>query len=257
MAIITLTTDLGLRDHYVGILKGKILARSPQVTLVDISHEIDPFNIQQAAFVLKNAYHYFPEGTIHLLSVHAENKAALKCVVIEYKKHLFTGLDNGLFSLIFDDYPDKIIEVQRDAATVSAYIAKDVLAETSSLLATGTAIQTLGKQLSSIETKTFLRPPENQDMMKGSVVYVDRFGNVIINITKERFEKNRAGRRFMIHFRKNDEFHMMSNSYSDVRDGEKLCLFNSSGYLEIAINKGNASELLGLHVDDIIQIEFE
>jgi S-adenosylmethionine hydrolase len=115
----------------------------------------------------------------------------------------------------------------------------------------------MGKQLGAIETKSYLRPPDNDFIMKGNVVYVDRFGNVIINITKERFEKLRAGRDFVINFKKNDEFREISNTYSDVQEGEKLCLFNSSGYLEIAINKGNAGELLGLQTDDMIQIEFE
>ncbi len=256
MAIITLTTDLGLRDHYVAVLKGSILSKSPLSTLVDISHEIAPFDIQQASFVIKNAWHYFPQKTIHIVNVHAENKASLKCVAIAYKQHFFIGLDNGLFSLIFEDYPDKIIELAR-SSEAAFYLAKDVLAEAASALANGTEIQMLGKLLSSIETKTFLRPPDNEFIMKGNVVYVDRFGNAMINITKDRFEKIRAGRDFSINFKKNDEFHEISNTYSDVPEGEKLCLFNSAGYLEIAIHKGNASELLGLHVDDTIQIEFE
>ncbi len=257
MAIITLTTDLGLRDHYVAVLKGKILSYSPQTTIVDISHEIPPYDIQQASFVLKNSYSFFPERTVHLVSIHGENKASLKCVAIEYKKHFFIGLDNGLFSLIFDDYPDRISEIARDVASVSTFIARDILAQASTSLAGGTAINSIGKQLNSLETKTFLRPPDNEFIMKGNVVYVDRFGNAIINISKERFERIRANRDFSIHFKKNDEFHALNNTYSDVAEGEKTCLFNSSGYLEIAINKGNASELLGLHVDDMIQIEFE
>lgn len=256
MAIITLTTDLGLRDHYVAVLKARILSQSPAVTLVDISHEIAPFDIQQASFIVKNAWHYFPEKTIHLLSVHAENKSSLKCVAIEFRQHYFVGLDNGLFSLIFDDYPQKIIELAREQ-NAAIYLAKDVLATAASALAKGTELTSLGKQLGSIETKTFLRPPDNEFIMKGNVVYVDRFGNAMINITRERFEKIRSGRDFSINFKKNDEFHTISKTYSDVPEGEKMCLFNSSGYLEIAINKGNASELLGLHVDDTIQIEFE
>src|SRR5437870_3047431 len=110
MAIITLTTDLGLKDHYVAMLKGKILTSFPAANLVDISHDIQAFNIQQAAFILRNSYAYFPVNTIHLVNVMADRKQ-LRCVLIKYKNHYFAGVDNGLFSLICDDIPDMIIEL--------------------------------------------------------------------------------------------------------------------------------------------------
>lgn len=257
MAIVTLTTDLGLKDYYVAVLKGKILTAAPSANLVDISHEIQPFNIQEAAFILKNSYTYFPPKTIHLLSVYAENKSSFKCIALEYKKQFFVGVDNGLFSLLFEDHPEKIIELSRNGHPSSVFVARDILSDAASRLANQQSIDSIGKQLSDIERKTYLRPPDNAFVLKGNIVYVDRFGNVIVNISKERFENIRLGRNFVINYRRNEEFHEFKETYSDVPEGERLCLFNSAGYLEIAINHGNASQLLGLHVDDVIQIEFE
>ena len=94
MAIVTLTSDLGLKDFYVAILKGKILSKAPTTNLIDISHEIAPFNIQEAAFILKNSCFHFPEKTVHLVSVHAENRTTVKCVAMEYNNHFFVGIDN-------------------------------------------------------------------------------------------------------------------------------------------------------------------
>ncbi len=257
MAIVTLTSDLGLKDFYVAILKGKILSRAPTTNLVDISHEIAPFNIQEAAFILKNSCFHFPEKTVHLVSVHAENRSQVKCIVAEYNNHYFVGMDNGLFALVFDDQPTKIVEITQIASTVSSFIAKDILSDAVGDLLEGKKLELIGNPLNSLESKTYLRPPDNSFMVRANIVYIDRFGNLIINISKDRFEKSRAGRNFVINYKRNEEIREISGSYCDVSEGEKLCLFNSGGYLEIAINKGNASKLLGLHLDNTIQIEFE
>ncbi len=257
MAIVTLTSDLGIKDYYVAIIKGKILSRMATANIVDISHEIAPFDIQEAAFLLKNSFFHFPAGTIHLVSVHAERRNPTKCLIIEFKDHFFVGIDNGLFALLFEDQPTKIIEVLPGQEKNSSFIAKDVLSDIVGDLLSGKKMENLGSQLNAIETKTYLRPPDNAFMMRANIVYIDRFGNLIINITKERFEQNRKGRSFIINYKRNEELREISETYGDVPEGERLCLFNASGYLEIAINKGNANQLLGLHLDNTIQIEFE
>jgi len=257
MAIVTLTSDLGIKDYYVAIIKGKILSRVPSANIIDISHEIAPFDIQEAAFLLKNSFFYFPAGTIHLVSVHAERRSPTKCLVIEYKNHFFVGIDNGLFALLFEDQPTKIIEVAQKTENNSSFIAKDSLSDIVGDLLSGRPIDVLGNMINAIETKTHLRPPDNAFMLRANIVYIDRFGNLIINITKERFENSRNGRSFIINYKRNEELREISETYGDVPEGERLCLFNASGYLEIAINKGNANQLLGLHLDNTIQIEFE
>lgn len=257
MAIVTLTSDLGVKDYYVAVLKGKILSRAPVATLVDISHEIAPFNIQEAAFMLKNSFHHFPAGTVHLVSVHAENRPMVRCVALEQNGHFFVGVDNGLFSLLFDDPPMRVVEIPYSAENITSFIAKDILSAAAAHLALGLPLEKLGAPVQSLESKTFLRPPDNSFMIRANIVYIDRFGNLIANISKERFEKARAGRSFVINYKRHEELREFANTYSDVPEGERLCLFNSAGYLEIAINKGNASQLLGLHLDNTIQIEFE
>lgn len=257
MAIVTLTSDLGIKDYYVAIIKGKILSRVATTNIVDISHEIAPFDIQEAAFLLKNTFFHFPKGTIHLVSVHAERRDPTKCLVIEYNGHIFVGIDNGLFALLFEDQPSKIIEVPQGTTNNSSFIAKDALSEIVGDLLSGKSLDSLGTPLHTIESKTHLRPPDNAFMIRANIVYIDRFGNLIINITRERFENSRKGRNFVINYKRNEELREISETYGDVPEGERLCLFNASGYLEIAINKGNANQLLGLHLDNTIQIEFE
>ena len=257
MPIVTLTSDLGVKDYYVAIVKGKILSRVPTAQLVDITHDITPFNIQEAAFVLKNTFPHFPAKTIHLVSVHAETRADTKVVIVEFENHLFVGMDNGLFALMTDDQPGKIYAVPDKTGQKTAFPAKDWMSDVVSDLLEGKSPASLGAPLSALESKTYLRPPDNSFIMRASIVYIDRFGNLITNVNKERFEKIRAGRDFVINYKRNEELRDISTTYNDVPEGERLCLFNSSGFLEIAINKGNASQLLGLHLDNMIQIEFE
>lgn len=257
MPIVTLTSDLGVKDYYAAVLKGKILTGAPQAQIVDITHEITPFDIQEAAFVLRNACFHFPARTVHLVSVHAESRNHVKAVVLQYRDQFFIGMDNGLFSLMFEDHPDRIIEIPKASETMTSFMAKEVLVDAAIKLLNGATPESIGNALGALETKTYLRPPDNQYLIRANIVYIDRFGNLITNITRERFEKSRAGRTFIINYKRNEEIRSIVSTYNDVPEGEKLCLFNSSGHLEIAINKGNASQLLGLFLDNTIQIEFE
>jgi S-adenosyl-L-methionine hydrolase (adenosine-forming) len=257
MPIVTLTSDLGIKDYYVAIIKGKIMTQVPAAQLVDITHEITPFNIQEAAFVLKNTFPHFPEGTIHLASVHAETRMDTKIVVVEHANQYFVGMDNGLFALMLDDLPHKIVEIPQILENPTTFIAKDKLCDVVVNLLNGKSFSSMGQALSSLETKTYLRPPENSFLIRATIVYIDRYGNLITSLSYKRFEKLRAGRSFIINYKRNEELREISTTYNDVPEGERLCLFNSSGNLEIAINKGNANQLLGLHLDHLIQIEFE
>lgn len=255
MAIVTITTDLGVKDHYTAIVKGLILSKAPDVCIVDISHEVSPFNIQEAAFILRNAYTSFPPGTIHFAGVQTGKRTQLRGIALSAEGQYFVGLDNGLFSLVLDHDPDCIVELGESA--MPSFPARDLLCDAIAQLAGGKPIEALGRKLNAMETRAYLRPPDNGQMMKGNVVYIDRFGNLIINITKARFEEQCRGRSFHIFYARSEALHEIKNTYSDVNEGMLLCLFNSSGYMEIAINQGNASRLLGLQYDDIIQIEFE
>lgn len=257
MGIITLTTDLGDTDFYQAALKGSIISHFPEVRIVDISHNIPSFNIPHAAFVLGNAYTYFPKNTVHLIGIDSIFSNNNRYVALRYDDHYFVGTDNGIFSLIFEKYPTEIVELNlmQDLKYLH-FPLTDILSKAACHLATGGKLSDIGDPLPQLLDRKLIQPIEEKDSLRGSVVYVDSFGNVISNISKDLFNKVQRGRPFIVHFRRNESLNHLSWHYSEVPEGEKLCLFGISNYLEIAINKGNASELLGLNQGEIIRIDF-
>lgn len=257
MAIITLTTDLGSKDFYQAALKGSILTILPTATIVDITHEVPSFNISYAAFVLKNVYHYFPKGTVHLIGIDSVFSENTKYVGLKYQDHYFVGADNGIFSLLFDGKPDEIVElnIMQDLKYLHFPLV-DIFVKAAIHLAKGGKLKDVGLPTDGIEERTLLNPVIEKDMIRGSVIYIDTFCNVITNITKELFTKIQRNRDFTLFFRKSETITQLSWHYNEVPEGEKLCLFGISNHLEIAINKGKASGLLGLHLSDIVRIQF-
>ncbi|HHM21463.1 MAG TPA: hypothetical protein ENJ20_05510 [Bacteroidetes bacterium] len=254
MAIVTLTTDFGLEGYYPGVLKGVILNENPDVQLVDITHGIKPYDIVQAAFVLNNTCHTFPPGTVHLVSV--DNRPApLSLMAFEQDGHFFIGPDNGLFSLMFGELPHPVYRVplpkgdpfpfSRGSAGAIAHITA------------GKPLVELGLPVAEPLRRIALQPVTSPSQIRGSVIYTDHYGNVIVNIRQELFEKVRNKRRFRLFFKRHDPIVQLSRNYHDVPVGETLCLFNDAGFLTIAINMGRAAGLLGLKPDDMVQIDFE
>jgi len=256
MAIITLTTDLGSKDFYQAALKGSILTILPTATIVDITHEVPSFNISYAAFVLKNVYHYFPKGTVHLIGIDSVFSENTKYIGLKYHDHYFVGADNGIFSLLFDEKPDEIVElnIMQDLKYLHFPLV-DIFVKAAIHLAKGGKLKDIGLPTANIEEKMLLNPVIEKDI-RGSVIYIDTFSNVITNITKELFTKIQRNRDFTLFFRKSETITQLSWHYNEVSEGEKLCLFGISNHLEIAINKGKASGLLGLHLGDIVRIQF-
>ncbi len=257
MAIITLTTDLGDKDFYQSALKGSILSLLPNVTLVDVTHNIAPFNIQQAAFVLKNSFPYFPKGTVHLVGIDSVYNQNTRYLALKHQDHYFVGSDNGIFSLLFTEDVQEIVElnIMQDLKFLH-FPLTDILAKAAVHLAKGGKTKDIGIPVTTLEEKVNLHPVIERDIIRGSVIYIDAFQNVITNITRELFTAVQRNRDFTLYFRKNESISQLSWHYNEVPEGEKLCLFGISNYLEIAINKGNASGLLGLHLNDIVRIEF-
>jgi len=258
MSIITLTTDLGDKDIYQAALKGSILRILPTVNMVDITHSVAAFNIQQAAFILKNSYYYFPEETVHLLGIDTVYSDDTKFLAIRYNKHYFVGTDNGIFSLIFDEDPEEIVEIDilQDLKFLHFPLA-DILAKAACYLADGKPLTSIGIPVQDIEKKMTLQPAVERNQIRGMVIYIDAFQNVITNITKDFFNRVQEGRRFVLYFKRNETITHLSWHYNEVPEGEKLCLFGISDHLEIAINKGNASGLLGLNLGDSVIIDFQ
>jgi hypothetical protein len=262
MQIITLTTDFGLQDYYIPALKGAILSRRQDLNIVDISHTIRNHDIVQAAFTLKNAWAAFPEGTIHLVSVHNFGGERSRFLAFEYQKHFFIGPDNGIFSLIFPNLfasanghltPALFTEIPFGGLNFNPL--RDAIADAIGKLAHQLPLSELGAKAEDIVQRFTLQPVILPSQIRGSVIHIDNYQNVITNITKDLFEQVGRGRSFHLYFKRNEPISQLSKHYNDVPIGETLCLFNSD-YLEISIHMGKASELLGLKVEDTIQIDF-
>lgn len=258
MAVITLTTDLGYKDFYQAALKGALYSLLPSVNIVDITHSVSAFNILQAAFIVKNAFHYFPKGTVHLIGIDSVFSEKRKYLAVKYMDHYFIGSDNGIFSLIFDgNKPQEIWElnIMQDLRFLH-FPLTDIFAKAAAHLAAGKRIKDIGVRIPHIEERTYFQPTIEKDLIKGTVIYIDAYQNVITNISKDLFSSIQQGRNFELNFRRNEKITRLSWHYNDVEEGEKLCLFGISNYLEIAINKGKAAGLLGLQINDFVRVEF-
>jgi S-adenosylmethionine hydrolase len=258
MSIITLTTDLGDKDIYLAALKGSILKLLPAVNIVDITNSVAAFNVQQAAFILKNSFYYFPDNTVHLIGIDTVYSGDTKYLALKYKNHYFVGADNGIFSLMFNDEPEELVElnIMQDLKFLHFPLA-DIFVKAACHLASGGKVSEIGIPLNEIEKKMNLQPVIEKNLIKGAVIYIDSFQNVITNITKDLFNRVQQSRNFVLQFKRNETISHLSWHYNEVPEGEKLCLFGISDHLEIAINKGNASGLLGLNLGDSVIIDFQ
>lgn len=272
MRIITLTSDMGTQDYYVAAVKAAILGQSPEVQIVDITHHIQPFDIAQAAFVLKNVYRSFPIGSIHVAGIDSEKTNPLqnpgsplvRHVIVKYDGHYFIGADNGIFSLFLQKNPDGVFEIDFGLTDEDyTFPVKTVFARAASMIANGKEPESFAKPISELNQRTVLAPTTNPNLIIGTVIYIDGYGNVITNITRELFERQVNGQSFRILLRGGShEIDEIRKSYNEVPDGEVVALFDSSGHLEIAINKGvegnggGASGLLGLRLGDTVRVEF-
>ncbi len=265
MKVITLTTDMGLKDYYVASVKGTILRQFPEAVIIDISHQIAPFDVVQAYFVLSNCYVDFPKGTIHIIGVNPFETDDSRHLLIEHEGHYFIGADNGIFSLLFPQTPSRIYELNlvEDTFTQS-FPTKNIFAKAATHIAKGGSPEVIGNRIQKIKELQLLRATAERNIIKGTVIYIDSYGNVITNISIQLFNEVGKNRPFKIYLtRAGYTISKIRKNYNEVPEGEKLALFSSSGHLEIAINKGvegsggGANKLFGLKISDTITIEFE
>lgn len=257
MPIITLTSDWGLKDHYLAAVKGTIFSLLPDAKIVDISHDIPKFDIAQAAYIIKNAYQYFPEGSIHIIGINTVASIETPHIAVEYNNHIFIGADNGIFSLIFENEPNKIIEIEiPQDSDYFTFSSKDVFAKAACMIANGSKTDELGSPVTSLNNKLRLKPIIDENSIKGMVIYIDAYENVISNIAENQFRKVQKGRDYIIEVRKNT-IKKISKSYTDVREGDIVALFGSNGLMQIALNTDKAKSLLGLDYFDIITVTFK
>lgn len=275
MSLITLTTDFGTKDHFVGAVKGAIYSELPDAKIVDITHEISPFNITETAYILKNAYKSFPDKTIHVIGVDSELSTDNKHIALELDNHYFICPDNGLISMIASEIkPTKIVEINIHDRIESSFPVLDVFVQVASHIARGGSLSVIGREIDTYKKIVEIKPKvnEQQTIIAGGVIYIDNYGNVITNISKKQFNAIGKGRDYKVTARRYT-FSKIYNRYNEIvdysvtdkrqYDGEKLAIFNSAGFLEIAIYRSNletvggASTLLGLEYRDTITVEFE
>lgn len=255
MTIITLTTDLGLRDFYVPSVKGMIYQEIADATVVDITHQIKPFDIAEAAFILGNTFTDFPQGTIHLVSVESDQDTQGTFLLASIEGQYILAKDNGLLSLITEQPPNELIKFQAADQHHLKFPLKHMLAQKAVEIAKGSPLDALGTPDGDIVMRTHLRPILLENVVRGTVIYVDNFGNVITNISQNDLDRYPNATQVKINYSRNEYIKRIYNHYEDVPEGEKVCLFGTKGYLEIAINKGNASQLLGLNTGHTIILE--
>lgn len=259
MSIITLTTDLGMQDHYVGVLKGRILKSFPDARIIDLSHNVKHFFTPGAAMVVRNSYQEFPKGTVHLIGIVSGTTNLERLLAVENEGQFFIGADNGLFPLIFEEEPDRTFDLTRIPISETSFLfpTKEIFAIAAAHLAQGGIMEVLGNKSGvSVRNSLFL-PTIDGNQLRGMAIHLDGYGNIITNIDKSLFESVGQNRPFEITFRgQQHRLNKLSSAYGDVPEGEKMVLFGTSGFLEIAMNRSNASQLLGVRLEDPILIEF-
>ncbi len=228
----------------------------PNAQIVDISHEIESYNIVQAAFLFKHAWSAFPQGSIHILSVNDFADAEQGFLAFEQDGHYFIGPNNGLFSLVFDLPPAQCFQIEMDQQLDTRFPLAAIYGHAASHLAQDFPPGGLGTAVDHWTERLSLQPVIGPSHIRGSVVYIDHFDNVVLNISQDLFEEVGRGRPFELFFKRHNPITVLCHHYRDVPVGETLCRFNSAYVLEIAINMGKAASLLGLKEEDTVQIDF-
>ena len=273
MSIITLTTDYGVKDHFVGALKGKLLSEFPEAVIIDISHNIDAFNVAEAAYIIGAAYSSFPKGTVHLIGVDIELSAENQHIAMQWKDQYFVCADNGILSILIQKIvPQKLVTINIHDRLPNDATDLDVFVKVACHLAKGGLPNVIGKELKAIKEITELQATVQDNQIKGYVIYSDHLGNAVTNISKKMFLETGKTRSYTIQF-KNQTIKTILSKYSDVAvsdkyplkyyEGEKLAIFNEAGFLEIALFRsnpdsvGSATSLLGLNYRDLVTIDFK
>ena len=260
MSIITLTTDLGTKDGYLASVKGSIYKQLNDIRIIDITNEISPFNIHEAAYILRNCYKDFPKGTVHIISVDEELGLDNEHIAVKSEGHYFIGADNGFFSLLLNEIKaEKIVRLNISQNTdCMTFAIKNIFVPAACHIARGGTMEIIGYEIPNFEIKkTELKAVIGKDIIKGAIIYVDRYGNAITNINKDIFEKTKRDRKFAILFGREDEsIKKIYDKYKEVPISEKLAIFGENKLLQIAINQGEANKLLGLRLHETIRIEF-
>lgn len=254
---------MGLSDYYVAAIKGAILSELPQITIVDITHDVPKFDILKGAYNLKSAYKCFPEGSIHIVGINSleefmADRKTISHVALKAAGHYFVGADTGIFSLILDMIPDEIVELNLlKEPLIATFPTQDVFAKAACHIARGGTLEVIGKKIPEIRRMVMHAAVAQTNSITGHVIYIDSYGNIITNVTKKLFDEVGQKRPFTLGLRnRRVDINSISKRYNQVPEGEPAAIFNHADYLEIAINQGAANKLLGFRESENIRIEF-
>tara|TARA_S200000501_G_scaffold376607_1_gene432059 strand:- start:696 stop:1532 length:837 start_codon:yes stop_codon:yes gene_type:complete len=275
MSIITLISDFGYKDQFVAQIKAEIYSNNPESRVVDISHNISPFNIMEAAYILENSYKSFPENTIHIIDVDSEKNKEKKHIIVKLDNHFFVTSDNGIMSILSQNINfQEIYEISILSELKPIESSLKTFTKVACHLSMGGKPEIVGKKINKLRNVKNLKPFVNSENTQiiSSVIYIDHFGNVVTNIKKSFFDKIGKGRKFEISAR-NYKFNKIYSSYSEIinfnlaedqrnDEGKALIIFNTNNCLQISIfrsnpeNVGTASTLLGLKIYDSVSVTF-
>ncbi len=257
MNYITLLSDYGNASHYAASIKGSLYKSIRDLQVVDISHNIHAFDILQAAFVLKNTYQNFPAGTIHFICVDVNFHLYQQIILVEHKGHYFLAADNGIINLMFDETPVSVWVIKQELVLQAGSFIENGLFVQIAAHITGKKPLDVIAQKGAIHNNSHSQAIEISDnMIRAKVVFIDGFNNAFVNVSKPVFEHVRKGRKFKIYYHGKEYIDKIVSNYSEAKGGEDLALFNHNDYLEIAMNRGQASQLLGIRIGHTIIIEF-
>jgi S-adenosylmethionine hydrolase len=257
--IITLTTDFGLKDQYVAEMKAVILRICPEATIVDISHQVDKFNVKMGAFILAAASAYFPKGTIHVAIVDPEVGTKRRAVCIETKHARYLGPDNGLLILaakaqgIMHAYEIKNKKLMLPKVS-NTFHGRDIFSSVAAHLANGSSPLAFGPEVDQLVIPEFAGVVKRKDMLIGEVIHVDDFGNIVTNIREKELGKVRVGKQVKLRFKEAEATMNFCMAYGGVEAGKPLALVGSHNFLEISINQGNASRVFKAKSGDKVTV---
>jgi S-adenosylmethionine hydrolase len=249
-----LTTEWRADDYFFGILRGTIESLSPGAQVIVNASGLPPLNTAHAAFVVRNTFHHYPEGTVHLISVNTESGIRARHLLVKARGHYFIGTDNGIFNLILNSEPEMVIVLDDSEECGDAVL----FAKTAAAILGGADTSKLGHPADSIREMVPLRATIDSNAVNGSVIFIDSYGNAITNITRDILSRVFSEKGFSIFIQSNrHRVDHLSKFYSDAPVGELLALFNSLDLLEIAINGANVSELFDLEPGSVVRIAAE
>jgi len=256
--IITLLTDFGTKDHYVASMKGVILNINPQCLLIDITHQVRPHDIREGAFILANAYSYFPKGTIHLSVVDPGVGGARKPLLIVTQNYCFVGPDNGLFTMITQkECVKQIIALDKRKYHLSkvstTFHGRDIFAPVAAHLSLGIKPNALGHKIDSLVWLGFEGPFIKEGKLLGEILHIDAFGNLVSNIDERKLFRFIQSRPFVIRAGRK-AISGLKKGYWEGKKGEPIALLGSGGFLEICVREGSAQKMLKAKRGDPIQI---